>query len=124
MTLPDSDEECKIILSIFKKSSFDDAEPHMVQNGVPCGDGRFCVQGKCSAVRDYFPECPNNCTMHGTCNNHNQCACDCGWKGPECSEISYCHEKFLLAMTLLAVSAISLILIVVVIYIVRSTYFG
>ena len=41
----DNDQRCKVVLSMWKTASFDDADPHMVQNGVPCGDDRFCVLG-------------------------------------------------------------------------------
>ena len=46
MPIQDGEQGCKIIFSIFKTDSFDDAEPHMVQNGVPCGSRKFCILGK------------------------------------------------------------------------------
>ena len=84
-------EECKIILSIFKKASFDAAEPDMVQNGVPCGTDKMCILGKCTHKEVYFPACPNNCSQHGTCNNEDACGCECGWGGDDCSERQWCQ---------------------------------
>jgi len=121
---PFPDMECKVMMTLIKKSSFDSADPQMVQNGVPCAQDSFCILGECVKVRDHFPECPNNCSSHGTCNNHDACSCDCGWTGEDCSQIQWCHEYFL--ATIIGSGSIFAILLlsIIVLYILRTTLCG
>ena len=55
-------EDCKVVMQIFRKAEFDEADPDMVQNGVPCGENKMCILGKCHFKEEYFPPCPNNCS--------------------------------------------------------------
>ena len=55
-------EDCKVVMQIFRKAEFDEADPDMVQNGVPCGENKMCILGKCHYKEEYFPPCPNNCS--------------------------------------------------------------
>ena len=49
-------------MQIFRKAEFDEADPDMVQNGVPCGENKMCILGKCHHKEEYFPPCLNNCS--------------------------------------------------------------
>ena len=49
-------------MQIFRKAEFDEADPDMVQNGVPCGENKMCILGKCYHKEEYFPPCLNNCS--------------------------------------------------------------
>ena len=55
-------EDCKVVMQIFRKAEFDEADPDMVQNGVPCGENKMCILGKCHHKEEYFPPCLNNCS--------------------------------------------------------------
>ena len=87
----------------------------MVENGVPCGSDRFCIQGRCEPIENYF-ECYADCGEHGVCNNHGSCSCDCGWEGDDCSKLAWCHEKFTLAYQLMIGITVLLLLIMLIVY--------
>jgi 3-phytase len=57
-----------------------------------CNYQGFCTdEGKCdcfigtasASCRDYF--CQRNCSGHGKCIGANECQCEKGWDGPDCS---------------------------------------
>ena len=97
-------------------SLIDEAEPGMVQNGVPCSEGHFCILGSCEPIADYY-ECPD-CSGHGVCSNHNECKCECGWTGENCSEIAWCEEKFRFALFVIVVSIIGILVVFVIAYLI------
>ena len=97
-------------------SLIDEAEPGMVQNGVPCSEGHFCILGSCEPITDYY-ECPD-CSGHGICSNHNECKCDCGWTGENCSQVAWCEENFRLALFIIVVSFVGILLILLLVYLI------
>ncbi|XP_043258966.1 disintegrin and metalloproteinase domain-containing protein unc-71 [Colletes gigas] len=64
----------------------------LVYDGTSCGDNLICVNQTCMNI---FPlldteMCPSNrdnneCSGKGVCTNMNNCYCDLGWTGPDCS---------------------------------------
>ena len=76
--------------------------PAYPPDGTPCDVGHFCITNqdkkgnylsdsdkklrkKCVSVGEYlYDKCPD-CSIHGWCNNKNQCSCKCGWKGDTCN---------------------------------------
>ncbi|XP_060833898.1 disintegrin and metalloproteinase domain-containing protein unc-71 isoform X4 [Rhopalosiphum padi] len=65
----------------------------LVQDGTPCGDNLICINQTCTSMNPYIDthnKCPSNhnnleCSAHGICSNLNQCFCDNGWTGNDCS---------------------------------------
>ena len=118
---PYDDLDCRSLKSFdFKMlkakniSLIDESEPGMVENGVPCREDHFCILGSCEPVTDYY-HCPD-CNGHGTCSNHNQCKCDCGWSGDDCSTLAWCQEKWEMALLIMIVVASVMVTTAVLIY--------
>ena len=103
-------------LKTLNVSLIDESQPGMVQNGVPCHDDHFCILGSCQPTADFY-SCPD-CNGRGTCSNHNVCNCDCGWAGDDCSQLSWCQEKFELALLLMLIISIISLAIALTTYIV------
>ena len=116
-------KQCKLLYDARKQvrmfrnvSTIDDAPLGMVENGVPCGDGAFCIEGACEDVAGFYDDSVH-CGEHGTPNHHGGCTCKCGHTGMDCSELSWCHEAFLLSMYIILALVILIVLVTVGIYI-------
>jgi len=64
----------------------------VVRDGTPCGNNLICMNRTCSSIYPYVDrsKCPSNnvaldCSGHGVCSNVNNCFCDPGWTGHDCS---------------------------------------
>ncbi|XP_050432862.1 disintegrin and metalloproteinase domain-containing protein unc-71 isoform X2 [Adelges cooleyi] len=64
----------------------------LVQDGTPCGENMICINQTCTNMNPFVEhgKCPSNhnsleCSSHGICSNLNQCFCDNGWTGMDCS---------------------------------------
>ncbi|XP_028391206.1 disintegrin and metalloproteinase domain-containing protein 9-like isoform X2 [Dendronephthya gigantea] len=65
--------------------------PHigMVETGTMCGENKVCFNNTCIDIKEAYadqPECPNNCSGNGICNNLGHCHCNPGYSCPNCSE--------------------------------------
>ncbi|XP_050559263.1 disintegrin and metalloproteinase domain-containing protein 11 isoform X4 [Spodoptera frugiperda] len=83
--------ECKATTGLPKPSEI--APLGLVRDGTPCGDNLVCVNQTCTSIFtyiDHINKCPtddknNECSGKGVCSNLNQCVCNRGWTGPDCS---------------------------------------
>lgn len=66
-------------------------DPGLVPNGAKCDDAKMCVNQKCLTLESLradgiAPECPDNCSGHGVCDNLGHCHCDAGFAPPLCNQ--------------------------------------
>lgn len=66
-------------------------DPGLVPNGAKCDDDKMCVNQKCLSLESLradgiAPECPENCSGHGVCDNLGHCHCDTGFAPPLCNQ--------------------------------------
>ncbi|XP_061934665.1 disintegrin and metalloproteinase domain-containing protein 11 isoform X40 [Apis cerana] len=64
----------------------------LVRDGTSCGDNLICVNQTCMSLYPLIgnERCPSNhnnheCSGNGVCTNLNNCYCNLGWSGPDCS---------------------------------------
>ncbi|XP_069818547.1 zinc metalloproteinase-disintegrin-like isoform X3 [Dendropsophus ebraccatus] len=57
-----------------------------VQSGTKCGDGKMCINGRCTAVPEttQAARCSEMCSGNSVCNDLQQCHCEEGWAPPNC----------------------------------------
>ena len=57
--------------------------------GTKCGDRKICLNRRCKSLDVLLkkvPNCSNNCSGHGLCNNFGNCYCFEPWTGKSCNE--------------------------------------
>ncbi|XP_050542400.1 disintegrin and metalloproteinase domain-containing protein unc-71 isoform X3 [Daktulosphaira vitifoliae] len=82
ITLHNKNYECKSTTGSKKYS--------LVQDGTRCGENMICINQTCTRLFVEIGKCPSNhnnleCSSHGICSNIDQCFCDSGWTGIDCS---------------------------------------
>lgn len=91
LKLQGKDHECKSLSGPIQDKSLDLVE--LVRDGTKCADNMVCMNQTCMSISTlYFDpqKCPSNhagleCSGHGDCSNVNQCHCQGGWEGVDCS---------------------------------------
>ncbi|XP_019849967.1 PREDICTED: disintegrin and metalloproteinase domain-containing protein 28-like [Amphimedon queenslandica] len=86
-----SGQECR---SVTTRADADEVSPGLVVDGASCGTDMMCVNQRClllSSLEGVSP-CPigsngQTCSGNGVCNNINQCSCNVGYTGSDCSLI-------------------------------------
>ena len=67
----------------------DAPEAAITLEGTKCGDSKVCLNRQCRSLNVLLkkvPQCSNNCSGHGLCNNLGKCYCFEPWKGISCND--------------------------------------
>lgn len=66
-------------------------DPGLTPNGAKCDVNKMCVNQKCLSLESLradgiAPECADNCSGHGVCDNKGACHCHAGFAPPLCNQ--------------------------------------